>query len=123
MNAVARYWRAALSGLALCVPLITSATSAASEPVDAELVIAVGTSTSMKTVELQRQGYAAAFRSREVIDAIADGVHDRVAVAYVEWGASGSVNPRIRKISSGGVDCTIGEALWRGWNQDDDETQ
>lgn len=92
MNAVARYWRAALSGLALCVPLFTSAISAASEPVDVELVIAVDTSSSMKTAELQlqRRGYAAAFRSREVIDAIADGVHGRVAVTYVEWGASGS---------------------------------
>ncbi|MEX0956108.1 MAG: DUF1194 domain-containing protein [Rhizobiaceae bacterium] len=92
MNAVARYLRAALSGLIFAAPLITSATSAASEPVDVELVIAVDTSSSMKTVELQlqRQGYAAAFRSREVIDAIADGVYGRVAVTYVEWGASGS---------------------------------
>ena len=92
MNAVARSWRAALSGLTFAIPLLTSAISAASEPVDVELVIAVDTSSSMKTVELQlqRQGYAAAFRSREVIDAIADGVHGRVAVTYVEWGASGS---------------------------------
>lgn len=39
---------------------------------------------------LQRRGYAAAFRSRDVIDAIAYGRHGRVAITYVEWGASNS---------------------------------
>lgn len=92
MNAVARCGRAALSGLAFAASLAMSAIAASSEPVDVELVLAVDTSSSIKIDELllQRQGYAAAFRSREVIDAIADGVHGRVAVTYVEWGASGS---------------------------------
>lgn len=64
----------------------------AEQAVDVELVLAVDTSSSMKPGELvlQRQGYAAAFRSREVIDAIVSGLHRRVAVTYVEWGASGS---------------------------------
>lgn len=106
MNAVASYWRAALSGLALCVPLITSAISAASEPVDVQLVIAVDTSSSMKSAELQlqRQGYAAAFRSREVIDAITDGAYGRVAVTYVEWGASGSRRLIVPWTMIGGVE-------------------
>ncbi|MBO6716503.1 MAG: DUF1194 domain-containing protein [Rhizobiaceae bacterium] len=69
-----------------------SATAAASEPVDVELVLAVDISSSMTLDELvlQRQGYVAAFRSPEVANAIRDGVHGRVAVTYVEWGASGS---------------------------------
>jgi hypothetical protein len=92
MHAVAWCWRAALSGLAIAVLLLASAKAALSEPVDVELVLAVDTSGSMKAHELrlQRQGYAAAFRSREVINAILDGVYGRVAVTYVEWGASGS---------------------------------
>jgi hypothetical protein len=92
MNAVARYGRAALSGAVFAASLAFGAIAAASEPVDVELVLAVDTSSSMKTRELrlQRQGYAAAFRSRDVIDAILDGIHGRVAVTYVEWGASGS---------------------------------
>ena len=92
MDAVAFLWRAARCGLAMLLPLVTGALPAFAEPVDVELVIAVDTSSSMKSEELrlQRSGYAAAFRSREVVDAIRDGLHGRVAVTYVEWGASGS---------------------------------
>ena len=59
-------------------------------PVDAALVLAVDVSSSMQPAELalQRQGYAAAFRSRDVVDAIRDGAYGRVAVTYVEWGSS-----------------------------------
>ncbi len=61
--------------------------AAAEEPVDVELVIAVDVSWSMDYGELdiQRNGYVAAFRSPELHEAIADGVHGRVAVTYVEW--------------------------------------
>ena len=57
------------------------------EPVDVELVLAVDMSWSMdaEEQEIQRQGYAAAFRSEEVQKAILDGVHRRVAVMYLEW--------------------------------------
>ncbi|HEX2018411.1 MAG TPA: DUF1194 domain-containing protein [Aurantimonas sp.] len=55
--------------------------------VDVELVLAVDVSWSMDRgeQEIQRAGYAAAFRSEEVQRAILNGVHGRVAVTYVEW--------------------------------------
>ena len=59
-------------------------------PVDVELVLAVDVSWSMNQMEqaIQRDGYAAAFRSSEVQAAILDGVHGRVAVTYLEWAGS-----------------------------------
>ncbi|MDY8109988.1 DUF1194 domain-containing protein [Fulvimarina sp. 2208YS6-2-32] len=59
----------------------------AGTPVDVELVLAVDISWSMSDAEqiIQREGYAAAFRSREVQDAIFDGVNGAIAVTYVEW--------------------------------------
>ncbi len=78
-----------LVALAVSVSLLASiaARAAAEEPVDVELVIAVDVSWSMDYGELdiQRNGYVAAFRSAELQQAIADGVHGRVAVTYVEW--------------------------------------
>ena len=55
--------------------------------VDVELVLAVDVSQSMDFDEhtLQRLGYVEAFRSRDVIDAIASGKRKRIAIAYVEW--------------------------------------
>jgi len=63
---------------------------AAGTRVDAELVLAVDVSSSMQPGELalQREGYSAAFRSKEVIDAIVNGGYGRIAVTYVEWGSS-----------------------------------
>jgi hypothetical protein len=63
------------------------ATANAQEPVDVELILAVDVSGSMQYAELreQRDGYVAAFRSREVIRAIGQGAYGRVAVMYVEW--------------------------------------
>ncbi|MEX6506866.1 DUF1194 domain-containing protein [Jiella sp. M17.18] len=60
--------------------------------VDVELVLAVDISWSMDPAEqaIQRDGYAAAFRSREVQQAILDGVYGKVAVAYVEWAGTNS---------------------------------
>lgn len=59
----------------------------ADEPVDVELVLAVDVSLSMSPMELaiQRDGYAAAFVHEQVIAAIQDGVHGRIAVTYMEW--------------------------------------
>ncbi|RIY01839.1 DUF1194 domain-containing protein [Aureimonas flava] len=75
--------------LAISVSLLGMIPSpaAAEEPVDVELVIAVDVSWSMDYGELdiQRDGYVAAFRSPELQQAITDGVHGRVAVTYVEW--------------------------------------
>ncbi|TFF27127.1 DUF1194 domain-containing protein [Jiella endophytica] len=56
-------------------------------PVDVELVLAVDVSWSMdrSEQEIQRDGYAAAFRDPKVQEAIMEGVNGRVAVTYVEW--------------------------------------
>ncbi len=55
--------------------------------VDLELVIAVDVSLSMDLDEqaLQREGYVKAFLDPQVISAIEQGLHGRIAVAYVEW--------------------------------------
>jgi len=61
------------------------------DSVDLELVLAVDVSRSMdfEEQELQRDGYAAAFRHPEVLAAIASGPHGRIAVTYVEWAGPG----------------------------------
>jgi hypothetical protein len=61
-----------------------------SDEVDLELVLAVDISYSMDADELrlQRDGYIAAITSRQVLDAIREGVYGRIAVAYVEWAGS-----------------------------------
>ncbi|WP_407936797.1 DUF1194 domain-containing protein [Jiella pelagia] len=60
--------------------------------VDVELVLAVDVSWSMdqSEQEIQRDGYAAAFRDPKVQEAIFDGVNGRVAVTYVEWAGTTS---------------------------------
>ncbi|MCQ0987259.1 DUF1194 domain-containing protein [Jiella marina] len=65
----------------------TGGKSPSGERVDVELVLAVDVSWSMdrSEQEIQRDGYAAAFRNPEVQQAILDGVYGRVAVTYVEW--------------------------------------
>ena len=42
-------------------------------------------SIDAEEAELQRRGIAAAFRSKQVIDAIASGVLQRIAVAYLDY--------------------------------------
>jgi hypothetical protein len=78
--------------LALCVALVLSPlvflTSAhAQTEVDLALVLAVDISYSMDTEEqaLQREGFAEAFRSSLVHDAIRGGMLGRIAVTYMEW--------------------------------------
>lgn len=55
--------------------------------VDVELVLAVDVSLSMSQdeLEIQRHGYAAALADEAVIDAIAKGLHQKIAVTYLEW--------------------------------------
>ncbi|RST81721.1 DUF1194 domain-containing protein [Aquibium carbonis] len=57
------------------------------EVVDVELVLAVDVSLSMSPMELelQRDGYAAALVHDQVMRAIKDGVHGKIAVVYFEW--------------------------------------
>ena len=78
-------WRLLTAAFAVMASL--HAAFAADTPVDLELVLAVDVSRSMDMDEqtLQRDGYAAAFRHKEVIEAISSGPHGRIAVSYVEW--------------------------------------
>jgi len=55
--------------------------------VDVQLVLASDVSGSMSRDELrlQREGYVAALRSRDVADALRSGALGRIALTYVEW--------------------------------------
>lgn len=85
--------RKALSSFLLLATLLASYPThaqSADVDVDIELVLAVDASRSMEPFEqkIQRDGYIAAFRRKDVIDAIREGVHGRVAITYVEWAGS-----------------------------------
>lgn len=58
------------------------------EPVDIELVFAADGSGSIDDAELrlQRQGWADALTSKDVLDGIRDGAVGAIAVAFMEWG-------------------------------------
>lgn len=62
------------------------------EAVDVELVLAVDVSLSMSPdeLEIQRAGYAAALTDPNVLRAIADGAHGKIAVTYFEWAGNTS---------------------------------
>lgn len=70
--------------------MLLGANPAASQDieVDVELVLAVDVSLSMDTFEqqMQLQGYVDAFRDPEIIRAIEQGPHKKIAVIFVEWG-------------------------------------
>ena len=77
-------WR----GAAACLlSLFLANASAAQIPVDLDLVLAVDVSGSVNQAryELQRSGYAAAFRSADVKDAIQAGAAHAIAVTMVQW--------------------------------------
>lgn len=64
---------------------------AAAEPVDAAIVLAADVSRSINDREfnLQRQGYAAAIASQQVLDAIHAGSHGAIALGFLEWAGEG----------------------------------
>jgi hypothetical protein len=79
------------AGLVLAVLMWGIPGARAQTEVDLALVLAVDISYSMDVEEqaLQREGFAEAFRSPQVHDAIRRGMLGRIAVSYVEWaGAS-----------------------------------
>jgi hypothetical protein len=73
-----------LASLALAPP------ARAADSVDLTLVLVTDVSRSIDDAEfrLEKEGYAAAFTSREVIDAIHGGNVGAIAVAYVEFASS-----------------------------------
>lgn len=85
-----------LAGLLLLLALSAGAPARAAPPVDLALVLAVDASRSVDPEEfdLQRLGYANAFRDRRVIDAIRDGSIGSIAVVYFQWSG-----PRVQYIA------------------------
>jgi hypothetical protein len=77
--------RIALLAALIAAPGVPAA--AQEVPVDLELVLAVDISGSVDEVEalLQREGYIAALRHPQVIEAIQGGMFGGIAVTYVEW--------------------------------------
>ena len=75
--------RALFIVLALILPLPTHAAT----QVDVELFLAVDVSRSMspRELEIQRRGYAEALVSPQVLRAVRQGIHGRIALTYVEW--------------------------------------
>jgi hypothetical protein len=64
-----------------------SGAMAAEVQVDLQLVLAVDASGSvnMRRFELQKQGYAAAFRNPRVLNAIRSGISQAIAVTMLQW--------------------------------------
>jgi hypothetical protein len=78
-----------LAGIVALVAGVAAPASA--RTVDLALVLAVDVSGSVNAerYELQRRGYAEAFASNEVIEAIAAGENHAIAVTLVEWSGAG----------------------------------
>jgi hypothetical protein len=72
--------------------LLLAGPALAADPVDLELVLAADASGSIDDgeIRLQREGYAAAITSTEILQAIGVGYLGRIAVTYVEWGDQNS---------------------------------
>jgi hypothetical protein len=79
--------------LALFVLILARMPAArADDNVDLLLVLAVDVSRSIDQTKflLQRDGYAAAVSNRGVLDAIAAGPHQKIALNFVEWSGFGA---------------------------------
>jgi len=76
-----------IAALALVVLLAPTPTGAAEAQVDLQLVLAVDASSSvnMYRFELQKKGYAAAFRNPRVLAAIRSGISQAIAVTMHQW--------------------------------------
>jgi hypothetical protein len=78
--------------LVLCGLIFPAAAFAESnQPVDVALVLAVDTSGSIDSEEyqMQHEGYARAFASDAVIEAVQSGETQAIAVTFVEWSGFG----------------------------------
>ena len=73
--------------LSVALTALEPAPAVAQEVVDVELVLAVDVSLSMSQEELriQRDGYVAALTHPDVINAIRNGIHGKIAITYFEW--------------------------------------
>ncbi len=84
---IVRRARAPMLWLALLLAWCLKAPLAWAEPVDLRLVLAVDASGSVNETrfELQKQGYAAAFRNPRVLRAIQSGPHRKIALTMAQW--------------------------------------
>jgi hypothetical protein len=75
-----------LLAVLLAAPLISSARGTGAT-VDLQLVLAIDASNSVTDdrFDLQKQGYAAAFRNPQVVKAIMSGSEQSIAVTMVQW--------------------------------------
>jgi hypothetical protein len=78
---------ACLLGLLVSCSLLAGVPSVPSESVDLELVLAIDAHLSMNRIgrHFEREGYAQAFRTADVIAAVGSGARRRIAVALIEW--------------------------------------
>jgi hypothetical protein len=72
---------------AVAVFILSAGAASAQTMVDLQLVLAVDASGSVNTArfELQRKGYVAAFRDKQVLQAIGGGATQSIAVAMFQW--------------------------------------
>ncbi|HEX3973027.1 MAG TPA: DUF1194 domain-containing protein, partial [Stellaceae bacterium] len=68
-------------------PVARAQTPTPAQAVDLALVLAVDASGSVNQTrfDLQKHGYAQAFRSREVIEAVTAGADHAIAITMVQW--------------------------------------
>ena len=71
--------------------LLSWAPAMAGQRVDVKLVLAVDVSGSIDSEEyqMQHEGYAGAFESKSVLEAIESGQNQQIAVTFVEWSGFG----------------------------------
>ncbi|TRC92712.1 DUF1194 domain-containing protein [Mesorhizobium sp. WSM4303] len=67
------------------------------DEVDVAIVLAADMSGSINDTEaaLQRESYASALESADVLKVIKEGMHGRIAVTFVEWSSFGSLETRV----------------------------
>lgn len=79
--------RGGVSCALLIVALLGASCASKADNVDLRLVLAVDASGSVNETrfDLQRQGYAAAFRHPQVLRAIRSGAHGKIAITMMQW--------------------------------------
>lgn len=87
-------WRFCVVALIACIVALVFVINVAAQTksVDVALILAVDVSASidLKEAQTQRDGYAAAIESQEVVEAITGGLIGAVAISYVEWSSVGA---------------------------------
>ncbi len=91
LNIFSNFWLG-ITSVTVALGLLPNARALAITLVDTELSLLVDVSGSINTSEfdLQRNGYAAAFRNNDVIDAISNGNNGSIAANLIYWSGSTS---------------------------------